>query len=183
MTEVKKKRVDSKNKGNGFENKIAKELTNCLEPLTFIRTPGSGARVGGVNFGKFGKLFSGVMDVFTGDVICTNEKDNNVCFRFNLELKFYKECDNFNSLFSGSAHVYAWLEESRIDAAKVGKTPLLIFKFNRTPTYVALDINQVLDQDEFLKTIPPDLVIKRNDQLIHLFDFERVKQDKLFWTR
>ena len=46
-----------KAKGSGFENTVAKLLTKHLAPLNFIRTQGSGARVGGKNFDTLGKMF------------------------------------------------------------------------------------------------------------------------------
>ena len=35
-----------KSKGSGYEGQIAKKLSAALTPLTFIRSPGSGARAG-----------------------------------------------------------------------------------------------------------------------------------------
>jgi len=65
--EGKKRRVNSKSKGNGFEGTIAKKLSAALAPLNFIRTPGSGARVGGKNFETIGKLFGeDALKIFVG---------------------------------------------------------------------------------------------------------------------
>ena len=132
------KRINSKSKGNNFENKISKLLTEHLSPLKFIRSPGSGARVGGVNFQRFGNLYSeDSLNIFVGDVVCVNESDFGLTFRANIECKSYKESDSFTSLMSGSSKVFEWMKESEIDAAKTNKIPIVVFKFNRTPTYIA----------------------------------------------
>ena len=85
-----------KAKGNGFEGKIAKSLSTALAPLTFIRSPGSGARVGGKNFETFGKMFGEeAMKIFVGDVVPTNEKDTNTIFYWSIECKSYAKSDSF----------------------------------------------------------------------------------------
>lgn len=131
-------RVDSKKKGNSFELKISKLLTEHLAPLKFIRSPGSGARVGGVNFQRFGNLYSeDSLSIFVGDVVCTNESEVGLTFRVNVECKSYKSPDQFTSLMSGGSKIYEWMKESEIDGAKTNKIPVVVFKFNRTPTYIA----------------------------------------------
>lgn len=184
MTEQKKKRVQSKSKGNRFELSIAKELSQYLAPLTFIRTPGSGARVGGVNFEKFGTLFGDVTKAFVGDVVCTNEESTGITLRFNLELKSYKASDSLVSMLSDKALLFAWLKESAVDAKKVSKSPLLIFKFNRTETMIAVDMNEVLDLDKhFVNQLHPALSIQNGTQDIRLFKFDEVKLNKQFWQK
>lgn len=128
-----------KAKGSGFEGQIAKKLSSALSPLSFIRTQGSGARVGGKNFETIGKLFGeDALKLFVGDVVPTNERDNALTFRFSVETKFYKTPDGFTGLVAGTANVFKWMDESIEDAKKIGKTPLLIFKWNHTPIYAAM---------------------------------------------
>ncbi len=132
------KKVNSKAKGNSFELKVSKLLSEALAPLKFIRVPGSGARVGGVNFDKFGGMFSAdSLNIFVGDVVATNEKDVGVKCKVSIECKSYATTDNFSVLVSGSSKIFGWMLESEIDAAKTGKTPVVIFKWNRTDVYVA----------------------------------------------
>lgn len=130
-----------KAKGNGFEGTIAKKLGAALQPLNFIRTPGSGARVGGKNFATIGAMFGeDALKIFVGDVVPVNERQEGLTFRHSIECKAYATPDNFTSLASGTANVFKWFEESVTDAAKIGKNPLLIFKWNHTPIFVALDM-------------------------------------------
>lgn len=132
------KKVNSKNKGNAFELTIAKALSNAFKPLQFARSPGSGARVGGTNFNRFGGLYSAdTLNVFVGDVVCVNESDFGLTFRANIECKSYKSPDSFTSLMSGKSKIYEWMIESEVDAAKTNKVAVVIFKFNRTQTFIA----------------------------------------------
>lgn len=132
------KKINSKNKGNVFELTIAKALSNAFKPLQFTRSPGSGARVGGTNFNRFKSLYSDdTLNIFVGDVVCVNESDFGLTFRVNVECKSYKSSDSLSSLISGSSKVFDWLKESEIDAAKTNKVAVVIFKFNRTQTFVA----------------------------------------------
>lgn len=129
-----------KAKGNGFEGTIAKKLTAALQPLNFMRTPGSGARVGGKNFETLGQMLGeDALKIFVGDVVPVNERKEGLTFKHVIECKSYATPDNFTSLASGSALIWKWYEEVVVDAAKVSKNPLLIFKWNRTPVFVAVD--------------------------------------------
>ena len=137
----KKKPINSKGKGNGFEGTIAKKLTAALQPLNFMRTPGSGARVGGKNFATIGAMFGeDALKIFVGDVVPFNERLEGLVFRHSIVCKAFATPDNFTSLASGTANVWKWFEEVVIDAVKVDKNPLLIFKWNHTPIFVATDV-------------------------------------------
>lgn len=128
-----------KAKGNGFEGTVAKKLTTALAPLTFIRSPGSGARVGGKNFEAFGKMFGEeALKIFVGDVVPTNEKDTSTVFYYSIECKFYAKSDSFETMVAGNANLFKWFKESIVDAEKTRKQPILIFKWNHTPIYVAV---------------------------------------------
>jgi len=127
-----------KSKGNGFESTIAKLLTKHLSPLNFIRTQGSGARVGGKNFATIGQLFGeDALKLFVGDVVPTNERDTSLIFRHCIECKSYKTADSLPLLIGGSSNVYKWMQEAADDAIKVNKNPLLIFKWNHSPVLIA----------------------------------------------
>lgn len=132
------KKVNSKAKGNSFELKVSKLLSEALAPLKFIRVPGSGARVGGMNFVKFGGLFSAdTIGLFVGDVVASNETEVGMKCEVSIECKSYANVEGFNLLMSGSSKIFEWMKEAEIDAGKTGKVPVLIFKWNRTDTYVA----------------------------------------------
>ncbi len=134
----KKKRFNSKAKGGSFEAKIAKLLSAAL-PINFIKSPGSGARIGGKNFATIGAMMGEeTMKLFNADVVPVNEQAAGYNFIFSTECKSYAEADNFTSLVSGSANVFKWFAESIVDSAKINREPILIFKWNRTSIFVAV---------------------------------------------
>jgi hypothetical protein len=76
----------SKVKGNSFELKVSKILSEHLSPLKFIRVPGSGARVGGLNFDKFGGLYGAdTLGLFVGDVVASNETEVGMKCKVSIE--------------------------------------------------------------------------------------------------
>jgi hypothetical protein len=169
-----------KAKGSGFEGQIAKKLTKALEPLTFIRTQGSGARVGGKNFETMGKMFGAdALKLFVGDVVPTNERDSNLTFLWSVETKFYKTQDNFTSLASGSANLYKWFKESEEDAKKIDKQPLLVFKWNHTSIFVACSIVDAVNASNL--GIPKCFSISKDDQTLVVFEFEELLKHPSFW--
>ena len=126
------KKINIKNKGNTFERQVAKILSDKLS-LNFERTPSSGAIVGGKNYNKKQNTFDQQsMNVFVGDVFCSNGE-----IKVAIECKSYKSSDNVQSLINGNSFIQKWYDEIVIDAAKVNKTPVLIFKFNRSKIFIA----------------------------------------------
>jgi hypothetical protein len=124
--------INSKNKGNGFERKIANLLATNFPPLQFTRSQSSGAILGGKNISKLIHYSKEAAVLFTGDVVPTNEGSNTgLLFNFCIECKFYKNEDSLYSMLSGKSKIHNWFKEVQIDARKIGKEPLLIFKFNR----------------------------------------------------
>ena len=176
LTSAPKKKINSKSKGSGFEGQVAKKLTSALAPLTFIRSPGSGARVGGKNYALFGKMFGDdAMKLFVGDVVPTNERDSNINFKFSIECKSYKTPDNFTALATGNANVYSWFEESVVDSVKIDKIPMLVFKWNHTPVFIAIEKTG----DELPVKPKFELVQERHLQIFLLDD---LLQHPSFWT-
>lgn len=132
------KRINSKNKGSSNERNICKILSEKLAPFKFIRSQQSGAIVGGKNFEQKKHLYSqDALKYFLSDIVCSNEDEVGKQFKFVIEAKFYKEMEKWDLLLSGKSQIYEWLEEVRIDAEKINKQGLVIFKYNRSPYYVA----------------------------------------------
>lgn len=174
MTEIiKKKRVNGKAKGSSAELKICKILAEHLAPLKFIRTPGSGARIGGTNFNTFGNLYSKeAMEFYVGDVVASNETEAGVKFRFVVESKSYKDAEKLEVLLNGKSKIYGWLEEVNIDCVKVQKEPILIFKWNQTPLYCAFNPEMELPEGVKFLTLPS------GNKICHLLDLLQYKD---FW--
>jgi hypothetical protein len=167
-----------KAKGNNFEGQVAKKLTAALAPLTFIRSPGSGARVGGKNFATFGKMFGeDAMKLFVGDVVPTNERDTNLSFLWSIECKSYAKSDSFETMVAGNSNVFKWFEESVIDAAKTGKEPILIFKWNHTPIYAATTVITA-----GCIPVKPRLTLDQGERSLAIFYFDDLISDPSFWA-
>lgn len=162
-----------KAKGAGYEGTIAKKLTAALQPLNFMRTPGSGARVGGKNFATIGQLLGeDALKIFVGDVVPVNERQQNVRFHFSIECKFYATQDHFTSLVAGSANVFKWFDEAVVDAAKIDKRPMLIFKWNHTPNFVAISGPTA---------VQPALTISNSTHTLHIYELDALLTDQAFW--
>lgn len=110
--------VDPRAKGSTAETKVRDELRKYTG-LKWERVPGSGA----LNE-KHG---------LKGDVYVPNER-NLYC----VEVKHYKD-DHFNtSLFTGkSPQLIEFWQQTIRESAQVGKTPLLIFKHDRSKLFAA----------------------------------------------
>src|ERR1043165_849151 len=84
-----KKAVNGKAKGSGFENSIAKLLSEKFKPLEFRRSQSSGAILGGKNHVFLHKFSEDAKALFIGDVVPTNEADvqraEDWRFRFTIE--------------------------------------------------------------------------------------------------
>jgi hypothetical protein len=174
--EKKKRRLNSKAKGASFEGTVAKKLSSALHPLKFIKTPGSGARVGGKNFELFGHLFGAdAMKIFVGDVVPTNERDTGCTFKFSVECKSYKASDSFETLVAGNANIFKWMQESIVDAQKIQKIPLLLFKWNHTPIYVA-----ALAADAIAPN--PRISLEQGPLHLHVFYLDDLLQDTQIWV-
>lgn len=143
IVKPKKKPVNGKAKGSGFENTIAKLFSTTFAPLEFRRSQSSGAILGGQNQVHLYKFSNAAKALFVGDIVPTNEVDVEKTegwqFRFTIECKFYKDADGFSALFR-NPQLISWWEQACADASKISdKAPMLIFKFNHTPVYVGVN--------------------------------------------
>jgi hypothetical protein len=164
-----------KSKGNNFEGLIAKKLSAAL-PLNFIRSPGSGARVGGKNYEKIGMMFGeDALKLFVADVVPVNEKQEGLRFNYSIECKSYATQDNFTSLVSGNANIFKWFEESEVDAKKIGKAPMLIFKWNHTSIFVIVN-------GPVLSEVSPKITIQKDGKHLDVYEFEELIKHPDFWV-
>ena len=168
----KKKRVNGKAKGSGFERVIAKLLSEKLAPFKFTRSQSSGAIVGGKNWSTKGQIFSKeALTLFVGDVVPTNESEVGKTFRFTVECKSYGDAERMESLFSNSS-IYLWVNEAIDDAKKLNKDPIAVFKWKQTPIYAAFP--SYIDVP-----IEKKIILLGGIQLCHLEDLFGLEN---FWT-
>lgn len=173
-TKRKMKPGGGKAKGSSFERTAAKKLSDGLAPLNFRKTEGSGARTGGKNFETLGQMFGAdALKLFVGDVCPINEKESGCTFNFSVECKSYATSDSFETMVGGNANVFKWMKESIVDAAKISRKPLLVFKWNRTPIYIAY-----LEESNLFK---PNLVLSQNGLTLYINYFDEAIKHKEFW--
>jgi len=133
-----------KNKGSSFEREVAKFLSD-LYGESFIRAPGSGAYVGGVNQSRKQFLHEGQIRSFKGDIVPGQSFS-----KFNAECKSYKDFP-FHLLLTGESKQFdQWLSQM-LDVADDGDLNILFMKFNRIGRYVAVQpkLTWVLDNYTF----------------------------------
>jgi hypothetical protein len=125
----KKKRVNSKSKGNRSELKICKILSLHFEKL-FNRVPNSGA------FGTSHILEKNARDILAGDIITPEG------FLFVLENKCGYDIDLIN-LFSSEDNghkklFFDFIKQASRDAKRTDRLPMVIYTKDRRPTLACL---------------------------------------------
>lgn len=181
----KKKPVNGKAKGSGFENTIAKLFSATFAPLEFRRSQSSGAILGGQNHVFLHKFSDAAKALFVGDIVPTNEADVEKVegwrFRFTVECKFYKEADGFSSLFK-NPQLISWWEQACADASKISdKAPILIFKFNHTPIYAGIDPTLTALPAKMLQTVSLRYYVKDLERRLEICHLDELLKEQAWW--
>lgn len=111
------KRINSKNKGNTFQRKIAKMLNEKFGTTDFAPTPGSGAFATTHNLPKHLQIY--------GDLITPLK------FKYVIECKKGYNKENLGSFFDPKSELQSFWKQCCRDADKAGKAPLVIFQQDR----------------------------------------------------
>lgn len=120
--------MNSKNKGNGFERKIANLLSSRFEPITgikqaFRRNPDSGSYFGRGNQKRLQTHDTEKANL--GDIICPKN------FAYTVECKHYKSGPLFKNIMQQECKSWdAWLMQAEQDSQNSGKKLMLIIKYN-----------------------------------------------------
>lgn len=164
-----KKKINSKAKGNAGERNIVKLLNDNFAPLKFTRSQMSGAILGGKNVVNLDNYSKEAKVLFTGDVVPTNEESTECDhrFRFCIESKNYKDTETLESLFNPTSRIFIWLNEVEIDSKKIEKEGIVLFKFNRTPYYAAVNKNIELPSIKYITLWEGTKVCHLDDLLQH----------------
>lgn len=151
--------TNSKNKGNSFERKIAKLLSERFSEYTglksaFSRNPDSGSFFGGMNETRI--TTHGTEHARFGDIVCPSD------FKFIIECKHYKNPPSLKSFLNQDIKDWDdWLEQAEQDAKNSNKNLLLVIKYNRVNEIIltSLDLSvtnkykgySVMSLEDFLK--------------------------------
>lgn len=120
----------SKIKGSSFERDVAKELSKLYDE-SFVRTPSSGAYVGGSNVTRKSFLSEGQIQSFRGDIIPPDDWKY-----FNVECKSYADFPFHQLLHRGDVRLLDEWSEQLLDVSEENDLNLLILKFNRKGKYI-----------------------------------------------
>lgn len=125
-----------KSKGKGYENVVAKFLTDTYSEK-FLRVPSSGAYLGGANFARRETMTEGQIRAYKGDIIPPDDWNF-----FNAECKFYAAF-KFHQLYSESKILDNWILET-INTSNANDLNLIFMKFNNIGEYIVYQ-----DHEEF----------------------------------
>ena len=112
-----KKKINSRAKGNRFENKVAKTLNDRFNTKEFCRTPGSGAFATTHSLPEYLKVY--------GDLI-TPEK-----FKFIIECKKGYDGEQVSDLLNPKSGISKMIAQAHRDSKKSSRKFLLIIGQNR----------------------------------------------------
>ena len=120
----------SKTKGSSFERETANKLSTLYNE-SFIRTPSSGAYVGGSNVIRKEYLSDGQIQSFRGDIIPPDEWKY-----FNVECKSYADFPFHQLLLSDDIRLLDEWTGQLLEVAEENDLNLLILKFNHKGKYI-----------------------------------------------
>ncbi|BBM81318.1 putative resolvase [Staphylococcus phage KSAP7] len=146
--------TNSKKKGDVFERKVAKELSDWWG-YPFSRSPQSGGASWGANNNA------------VGDIVAPLESN----FPLVVECK-HRENWIMDNVLLNNKEPHTWWEQVIGDSLQVNKTPCLIFTRNRAQSYVALPYIE----DVYVKLRDEEYPIMRTDFII-----KNVRKDKHFY--
>lgn len=141
----------SKDKGSGYERKIASMLSKRFLHIynsekSFITNSGSGARFGGKNASKL--AVTSERHHLVGDITPPDNK-----FKFVIECKHYKSPVTFMSVVKGSLGQWdKWINQVDTDAKSSGKQPMLVVRYNLVPDIVIL-MDHVISSEDLVSII------------------------------
>jgi hypothetical protein len=128
--------VNSKNKGNTFERKISKILSERFEEHTgiaaaFRRNIDSGSFFGASNQRRIET--HGTEHANFGDILTPED------FKFAVECKHYKTPPTFGAIIKGEYKLFdTWIDQAKQDAENAGKFWMIISKFNNVEEFVII---------------------------------------------
>tara|TARA_R110002020_G_C16289313_1_gene772301 strand:+ start:1981 stop:2508 length:528 start_codon:yes stop_codon:yes gene_type:complete len=165
LTKDKKpKKVNSRNKGQSFERKIATMLNNRFNTKEFCRSPGSGAFATTHNIPDHLKLH--------GDLLTPLD------FKFCIECKKGYNKENILSLLNKRSDVWKFIDQCEKDSKKCNKEPLVIFQQDRQKI-LAITRSNTLNNN--IKKIDIQRTGNKEYNNYSIYLFEDLLQDEDTW--
>jgi len=118
----KRKKVNSRNKGNAFERKVCSLLNHRFNTEDFCRSPGSGAFASTHKLPEHLKIY--------GDLITPEN------FKFTIECKKGYNKENLCSFFKPKSEIRKFIKQSEKDAKYSKREPMIILQQDRNTIIV-----------------------------------------------
>jgi len=136
--------MNGKHKGSEFERKVCKRLSKWIlaDQVVFWRSASSGAR--STQLAKKGEKASKT----GGDIVALGEEGDWLTKSFSVECKTYKDF-SFDLLMEDKGKIPGWWSQCWMDSIRDEKHPMMIFKKNRSPIYLAIspEVNSAFMSD------------------------------------
>jgi hypothetical protein len=166
LVKNKKKRLNSKNKGNTFQRKVAQMFNEHFETDQFAPTPGSGAFATTHSLPKHLQIY--------GDLITPQ----NFCFV--LECKKGYNNENIGSTFSKKSLITEALQQADRDAKKCAKIPMVIFQQDRKDILCIIPHKKFYTP--FLSKLSYYVVLKNEYLILKLNELLSIhSKEDIFW--
>lgn len=117
LKQDKKKRKNSRTKGNTFERKVCEILNDAFNTKDFMRSPGSGAFSTTHNLPDYLK--------FSGDLITPKD------FALTIECKKGYNKENIGSTFNTKSDLISFIDQAERDSQKIKKEFLIVHQQDR----------------------------------------------------
>lgn len=155
----KKKKVNSRAKGNRFENKIAKMLNERFKTKEFCRSPGSGAFATTHTLPEYLKIY--------GDLI-TPER-----FKYVIEIKKGYNEERVSELLNPKSQIFNMIAQAHRDSKKSSRKFLLIIgQDRRDPMAITNELGLPVSGSKISGTFDDvDVEMFRLDELLKLPEF------------
>lgn len=132
------KKGGGKGKGGNYERDTCRALSKWIEAdeVVFWRSASSGART--TQLAKKGETASNM----GGDLVAIGDEGAWLTNYFSIECKSYADFqfDHFFTAKPSKSNIVGWWEQACSDAKRDGKRPCMIFKKNRSPSYIAFSL-------------------------------------------
>lgn len=146
----KRKKINSRKKGNTFELRVAKLFNEKFSTQEFCRSPGSGAFATTHSLPEYLKIY--------GDLITPQG------FKYIIECKKGYSKESLDSLLNPKSIVSSFVEQAERDAKKSKKSALILISQDRRP------IISILRRDESLQIELSNYILTKNYLITYLTD-------------
>ena len=156
----KKKKINSRTKGNTFERQVAKILNDRFNTTEFSRTPGSGAFATTHQLPDHLKIY--------GDLITP------INFKYCIECKKGYNKENLYSLYNYSSDFWKFIDQCQKDSDKCGRLPMVIFKQDRHPILAIVPSN-IIYPNNYIE-------ISKEERIYRIYPLEYLlKEQRYVW--